>query len=140
MISFFTEDITFNLPRKRQIKHWLKSLVEEEGKKLGALSVIFCSDAYLLKINHQYLQHDYYTDVITFDYTEEDKIAGDIFISLDTVRTNAITYKQAFEKELLRVMVHGVLHLCGYDDKSFSGQKQMRKKENFYLANYRNCD
>ena len=136
MIYFFTEDITFNLSQKQQTKFWLKLLVENEGKELKALSVIFCSDAYLLKINRQYLQHDYYTDVITFDYTEGEKIAGDIFISLDTVRANAVAYKQVFEKELFRVMAHGVLHLCGYDDKTPSLRKQMREKENFYLARF----
>ena len=134
MISFFTEDITFNLSQKQQAKHWLKSLVENEGKKLGTLSVIFCSDAYLLKMNRQYLQHNYYTDVLTFDYTEGEDIVGDIFISLDTVRANAFAYKQIFEKELFRVIAHGVLHLCGYDDKTSSRRKQMREKEDFYLT------
>ncbi len=133
MISFFSENIAFDLPQKRRVKHWLKTSVENEGKRVGVVSVIFCSDEYLLQKNRLYLRHDYYTDVITFDYTEGNAIAGDIFISIDTVRVNAETYKEPFERELLRVIVHGMLHLCGYNDQTRAQQKQMREKEDFYL-------
>jgi rRNA maturation RNase YbeY len=133
MISFFTQAVRFDLPQKRTIKNWLKSVAEAEGMQAGTLSIIFCSDEELLAINRQYLQHDYYTDVITFDYTEGKTIAGDIFISLDTVRANAVEYQQTFENELRRVMLHGILHLCGHGDNTAHQQKTMRALEDFYL-------
>ncbi len=139
MIRFYTEDIKFNLPQKQEVKKWLQTVILSEGKKTGEVSVIFCSDDYLLKINRQYLQHDYYTDIITFDYTEGDTIGGDLFISVDTVRANADEYRQTFEQELRRVMVHGVLHLCGYDDTTDEEQAVMRRMEDKYLELEEGC-
>ena len=136
MISFFVPAIKFNLSQKRTIKIWLKSLVERENKRVGEIAFIFCSDDELLQINQQYLKHDYYTDVITFDYSENTDVSGDIFISVDTVRANAKEYNQSFDEELHRVMAHGVLHLCGYKDKTSAQKKTMREKEDFYLSKF----
>ena len=101
---------------------------------MGDLSIVFCSDNYILDMNIKYLQHDYFTDIITFDYCEGEKISGDLFISVDSVRENALLYGATFEEELNRVMVHGVLHLIGYDDHTKAEQKTMREKENYYLS------
>ena len=136
MISFNSPAIKFNLSQKRAIKVWLKSLIECENKRVGEVAFIFCSDDELLQINQQYLKHDYYTDVITFDYSENTDVSGDIFISVDTVRANAKKYNQSFDEELHRVMAHGVLHLCGYKDKTLTQKKTMREKEDFYLSKF----
>jgi len=136
MISFFAPAIKFNLSQKRAIKIWLKSLVERENKRVGEIAFIFCSNDELLQINQQYLKHDYYTDVITFDYSENTDVSGDIFISVDTVRANAKEYNQSFDEELHRVMAHGILHLCGYKDKTSTQKKTMREKEDFYLSKF----
>ena len=111
----------------------IEALIFNENKKEGELSFVFCSDAYLLKMNIDYLKHDFYTDVITFDYTEGDIISGDVFISIERIKENAEKYNVSFENELQRVMIHGVLHLVGYKDKTEEELKQMRKKENEYL-------
>ena len=116
------------------LKQWITNVASEEQKRVGELSFIFCSDDYLLDINRRFLNHDYYTDVITFDYSENNRIGGDIFISIDTVRVNAEEYRQTFESELFRVMVHGVLHLCEYGDHSDEEKRLMREKEDYYLA------
>jgi rRNA maturation RNase YbeY len=134
MICFYVEDISFNLSSKREIKSWLKTVAEAEGKHTGDIAVVFCSDAYLLQLNRRYLQHDYYTDIITFDYTEGLTLCGDLFISIDTVRANGARYRQPFEDELHRVILHGLLHLCGYGDATPAQQKTMRSLENKYLA------
>lgn len=128
-ISFNFIEIKDNLKQKNKLKSWIKSIVEKEGMKAGDISYIFCSDDYLLEINKTYLQHDYYTDIITFDYNAENKIAGDLFISIDRVRENAEELKQSFEDELHRVIIHGVLHLLGYKDKTEKEEKLMRRKE-----------
>ncbi len=128
-ISFNFVEIKDNLKQKNKLKSWIKSIVEKEGMKVGDISYIFCSDDYLLEINKTYLQHDYYTDIITFDYNAENKIAGDLFISIDRVRENAEELNQSFEDELHRVIIHGVLHLLGYKDKTEKEEKLMRKKE-----------
>jgi len=133
MIRFFNEGVKFNLPHKQEVKKWLSHIALTEGKKIGALSVIFCSDEHLLQLNRRYLQHDYYTDIITFEYTEGGVVSGDLFISLDTVRANAGAYSQPFEVELRRVMAQGLLHLCGYDDTKPRKQKIMRAAEDRYL-------
>ena len=133
MIRFFIEDINFKFLRKQEIKKWLTKVAVAESKRVGEVSVIFCSDEHLLQINRQYLQHDYYTDIITFDYTEDKLISGDLFISVDTVKANAEEYKQSFDQELHRVILHGVLHLCGYDDTNPQQQKLMRAAEDKYL-------
>ncbi len=133
MIRYFTEDIDFAFKGKSVHSAWLKAVSEEEGRRLGQISVIFCSDPYLLEINRKYLGHDYYTDIITFDYSEGDTISGDLFISVDTVRSNAEYYSADFKDELDRVIVHGVLHLIGYDDHTDEQTAEMRARENHYL-------
>ncbi|TAE39751.1 MAG: rRNA maturation RNase YbeY [Runella slithyformis] len=137
MIHFFSEDISFKVPNIRQTKAWLKATAQAEGFKLNQLNYIFCSDEYLLGVNRQYLNHDFYTDIITFDNGEiEGEIEGDIFVSIERVRENATEFKKTFEEELKRVLVHGVLHLSGYGDKTEEEEKTMREKENFYLHLY----
>ena len=133
MISYYTEDIKFVLKGKMLNNRWLKMVVESEIKKMGDLSIIFCSDNYILDVNMRYLQHDYFTDIITFDYCEGDVVSGDLFISIDSVRENALFYGVTFEDELDRVMVHGVLHLLGYDDHTPEETAVMREKENYYV-------
>lgn len=134
MINFHVEDIDFKIQQKQKIKNWLKAVVNSEGFALGDLNYVFCSDDYLLKINIEYLAHDYLTDIITFDNSEEEGlIEGDIFISIDRVRDNASTFQVSDSYELNRVLVHGILHLCGYPDKTDEEAKLMRSKENHYL-------
>lgn len=118
---------------KKELKNFLKELARLESKEIGDLSVVFTDDEYLLEVNKQYLEHDYYTDVITFDYSQDKTVSGDIMISLDRVKENAESLSAAFEEELHRVVFHGLLHLCGYKDKSPSDEKTMRSKENQYL-------
>jgi len=134
MVSFFTEDVRFPFRQKRFTSKWLNFVAQHEGRKLGDISVIFCSDPYILDVNKKYLQHDYYTDIITFDYCEGDVLSGDLFISVDSVRENASFYGTDFENELNRVIVHGVLHLIGYDDHTEEDIAVMRSKEDFYLS------
>lgn len=134
MISYFTEDIKFNFKSKRLTNRWLTLVAESEIRRVGDISVIFCSDPYILSVNQRYLQHDYYTDIITFDYCEGDRLSGDLFISIDTVRENASEYGTEFEDELNRVIVHGILHLIGYDDHTPEDVAEMRKKEDYYLS------
>ena len=134
MISYFFEDTDFLFKKKTINNKWLKLVAESEIRRVGQINIIFCSDNYILDINQQYLQHDYFTDIITFDYCEGDVLAGDLFISVDTVRENAIEYGTEFEDELNRVIVHGVLHLIGYDDHCDEDIAQMRKKEDYYLS------
>ncbi len=137
MIYFEVQVNGFNLKEKRRLKKWLKAMISSEGFKLQALSYVFMSDEELLKMNIAYLNHDTLTDIITFDQSEkENSIEGDIFISVDRVRDNAEKFKVSFEKELLRVMAHGVLHLCGYKDKKEAEIKEMRNKENYYIDTY----
>ncbi len=135
-IQFHCEDIKVPLKNKKTIREWIVGTITREGKKTGDISYIFCSDSYLLKINQEYLQHDDYTDVITFDYTEGDKISGDIFISYERIIENAAGLDISPENELLRVMIHGILHLCGYKDKNPIAKKEMTEKENKNLAFY----
>lgn len=116
-----------------ELKSFLKTLVLKEGKRVGDLSVVFCTDEYLLKVNQDYLQHDFYTDIITFDYCVGETVSGDLLISLDRVLENSVMENTTFDKEFFRVVFHGVLHLCGYKDKSKSDIIQMRAKENEYL-------
>jgi rRNA maturation RNase YbeY len=118
---------------KTTLKQNLKTLAKSEGKALKDISVVFTDDDYLLEVNKQYLNHDYYTDVITFDYSVFPEVSGDIMISLDRVKENADTLSVSFQEELNRVVYHGLLHLCGYKDKSADDEKLMRKKENYYL-------
>lgn len=134
MISYYSEDTNFVLKSKLLNNKWLKLVAESEIRRIGDISIIFCSDNYILDVNQKYLQHDYFTDIITFDYCEGDKLSGDLFISVDSVRENALEYGVEFEDELNRVMVHGILHLIGYDDHSEEDIAEMRKKENYYLS------
>ena len=134
MISYFFEDTDFQFKKKTLNNKWLRLVAESEIRRVGQINIIFCSDNYILDINQQYLQHDYFTDIITFDYCEGDVLSGDLFISVDTVRENAIEYGTEFEDELNRVIVHGVLHLIGYDDHCDEDIAQMRKKEDYYLS------
>ena len=115
------------------LEPWIKTVITKENKTLGELNYIFCTDEYLLEKNQTFLNHNTYTDIITFDYSEENQISGDIFISIERVKENARKFAVEFETELKRVMIHGVLHLIGYKDKSEDEQKLMREKENFYL-------
>ena len=133
MVSYFFEDTPFVFKGRRFNNQWLRMVAESEVCRLGALGIIFCSDRYILDINQKYLQHDYFTDIITFDYREGNVLSGDLFISVDSVRENALEYGTTFEDELIRVMVHGVLHLAGYDDHTEEEQRIMRQKENYYL-------
>lgn len=136
-ISFFTESISYRLPQKLKVKKWIKAAIEKEGFKLQELNFIFCSDEYLLGINQQYLNHDTYTDIITFDNSEIDKqIVSDIFISIERVKENAKTFKTNDFDEVCRIMIHGTLHLLGYKDKGKVAKALMTQKEDEYL-NYR---
>lgn len=119
---------------KSEIRNWVKNVAELHSKRLGPVSYIFCDDNKILEVNKQFLQHDYYTDIITFDYTEGDKISGDLFISLDTVRTNAEQFGQDYNTELHRVIIHGILHLCGINDKGPGEREIMEAEENKALA------
>ena len=136
MIQFFFENIEeFLLPNR--VEEWIEQLISTEEKKTGNINYIFCDDEYLLKVNQDFLNHDYYTDVITFDYVKGKTISGDIFISITRIKENAITLSDNdFERELIRVLANGVLHLCGYKDKSEGDQKIMRAKENFYIDRF----
>ena len=133
MIRFFNKDIKFKLEKKLVLKKWIKTVVEQYDCKVGDINVILCNDPYILEINQQFLSHDYYTDIITFDYSEENVINGELYISIDTVRENAVEYGQDFPDELHRVIIHGVLHLCGLDDHNDEDIKEMREAENSAL-------
>lgn len=133
-IYFFNEDTVFNLLHRKDIKQWVNSVISQEYKTLHNINYIFCSDNYLININNEYLNHNTLTDIITFDHSDNKEIInGDIFISIDRVKENALKFKQIFYRELLRVMIHGILHLCGYKDKSSKEKKIMREKEDYYL-------
>jgi len=137
VIEFVTEDISHISINEDNITDWIEKIINQENKLLGDVCFIFCSDIYLLKINQEYLQHDYYTDVITFDYSNNNIISGDIFISIDRINDNANTYNISFNNELLRVIIHGILHLIGYNDKTDKEKKIMTSKENESLKQYK---
>ena len=128
-INFFNEVIDFNLKGKRILKKLIKYIIAGENKKVENVNFIFCSDDYIIGINRTYLKHDYFTDIITFNFNQGNIISGDIFISIDTVKENALTYKVPFDREVQRVIIHGILHLIGFDDTNESLQIEMRKKE-----------
>ena len=128
-ITFATQDIAFDLKGKTAVKKWISSIIKSQGKKVGDIGYLFCDDAYLVEANQAYLNHDTYTDIITFDYVEGDVISGDIMISVERVRENAETFNSSFEDELHRVIIHGILHLLGQGDKSKADAEMMRKKE-----------
>lgn len=134
MLNFFSENIDFDLSRPVKTKKWLNSTSKSEGYEIADLNYIFCDDDYLLEINKQYLNHDYFTDIITFDNSEEDNILeGDIYISVDRVKENAATFEADFETEMRRVLIHGLLHLMGYQDSDETLKNEMRAKEDQYL-------
>jgi rRNA maturation RNase YbeY len=134
-INFFTEEIKFKLDHPIKTSRWIKETIKAEKTTLAQLNFIFCSDSYLLKFNTEYLNHNTFTDIITFDNADEGGLmAGDIFISIDRVRENAQKFKVSFDTELHRVIIHGVLHLLGYGDKDIPSKTKMRKKEDAYLS------
>lgn len=133
MINFHTEDIVFTVKNKTRIKRWIIQLIEAKKCKTGTINFIFCSDSYLLSINKQYLNHNTLTDIITFDYSKEQKnipISGDVFISIDRIKENAMAFSKTFENELHRVIIHGILHLLGHTDKTKTAKEEMTKQEN----------
>ncbi len=133
-IVFQSQDIDFKLKKGTSVKRWIKSIIEREGKKQGQINFVFTSDEELLKTNIQFLDHDTYTDIITFDYCEGNVVSGDIIISVERVRENAGKFKTEFKTELHRVIIHGVLHLCGYKDKTKKAAALMRQKEDEALG------
>ena len=133
-IYFHNEEINFVLPQKKKIRQWIINASKQEGKTPGAINVIFTSDSYLYGLNVKHLDHDTYTDIITFDYTSDNEISGDIFISIDRVKENAKELMIPINNELHRVIIHGVLHLIGYKDKTPQQKKIMTAKEDYYLS------
>ncbi len=135
MINFHTESIDFKVTNPIKTKRWLKSVIEAEGFELSEINYVFCDDEYLHKINVEYLDHDTLTDIITFDNSEDENlIEGDIFVSIERITDNAKDFGTVFELEFRRVIVHGILHLCGYYDKTDEDEKQMRAKEDHYIG------
>jgi rRNA maturation RNase YbeY len=134
MVNLFFEDVDLINLDSKLLSSWLSNVCDEESKALYEVNLIFCSDEYLLKMNIEYLQHDYYTDIISFDYCEDNKILGDLFISKDRVLDNSIEHNVSFDAEIQRVIVHGVLHLCGYKDKTDVEEILMRNREDYYLS------
>ena len=134
MISYQTDGVKMPAIKRRENTDWVKRVAATYGKKVGEIAYIFVNDDKILEVNQEYLQHDYYTDIITFDYCEGDTISGDLFISLDTVRTNAEQVEATYEQELNRVIIHGILHLCGINDKGPGEREIMEAAENKALA------
>ncbi|MCI6251177.1 MAG: rRNA maturation RNase YbeY [Bacteroidales bacterium] len=134
MISYNTVNVKMPAIRRRDTSAWVKAVAASYGKKVGEIAYIFVDDEEILRVNREYLQHDYYTDIITFDYTEGDTISGDLFISLDTVRTNAEQFDKSYDEELHRVIIHGILHLCGINDKGPGEREIMEAAEDKALA------
>jgi rRNA maturation RNase YbeY len=132
-INYFAEDISIPKIKRRLTSGWIKNTIVSEGKFPGDISFIFCSDDYLLDVNRKFLQHDYFTDIITFDYVEHGHVNGDIFISVDRVKENAGKFSKTFENELNRILIHGILHLLGYKDKEKRDKELMTEREDFYL-------
>jgi rRNA maturation RNase YbeY len=136
-IKFFTEETKFQLKKRILIRKWITNTVIQENHLLGAINFIFTSDDFLLEFNKQYLSHNYFTDIITFNYCEGNIVNGDIYISVDTVKNNSTLFNVTFIEELHRVMIHGVLHLIGYNDKTDKEKEEMREKENQYLERFK---
>ena len=136
MISFHCKHSQYRPANKSRITEWLNKSVQHQKKSIGNISIVFCSDEHLLQINKQYLNHNYFTDIITFDYSTNNVISGDLFVSIDRLRDNAANLEINLQLEVRRVLVHGVLHLCGYNDKSPADKKLMTAKEDFYLARF----
>lgn len=134
MISYQTEGVRMPNIKKRETTRWIKAVAATYGKKIGEIGYLFCDDEKILEVNREFLSHDYYTDIITFDYCEGDTLNGDLVISLDTVRSNAEKFQKAYDEELHRVIIHGILHLCGLHDKAPGEREQMEAAENRALA------
>ena len=134
MISYNTENVAFPKIRRRETTQWIRRVAQTYGKRVGEVGYLFCDDENILEVNREYLQHDYYTDIITFDYCEGDTINGDLVISLDTVRTNAELFHKDYDEELHRVIIHGILHLCGLNDKGPGERELMEAAENRALS------
>lgn len=134
MITYNAEDVKLPTIKKRETTRWIKKVAATYGRKVGEIGYMFVNDEKILEVNNEYLGHDYYTDVITFDYCEGDILNGDIVISLDTVRTNAEKFRKTYEEELYRVIIHGILHLCGINDKGPGEREIMEENENKALA------
>jgi rRNA maturation RNase YbeY len=144
MITYQTEGIRMPDIKKRPTTAWIRAVAATYGKRVGDVNYIFCNDERILEVNREYLQHDYYTDIITFDYTEDDVISGDLFISLDTVKTNSEQFATGYDEELHRTIIHGILHLCGINDKGPGEREIMEAAENRALemrneAQQRSC-
>lgn len=133
-ITYCAERVKVPPFRRRKVSSWIRDVAAKYGKKCGDIAYIFCDDEKILEVNRAYLQHDYYTDVITFDYSDGNVISGDIFISLDTVKTNALQYGQPYETEVYRIIIHGILHLCGINDKGPGEREKMSACENEALG------
>lgn len=133
-ISFFSEDIKFEINNPNLFISWINNLISEHSKIEGEITYIFCSDSYLLNLNKEHLNHDTFTDIITFDYTKAGIISGDIFISIERIKDNSKTFSQQFSQELLRVMAHGILHLIGFNDKTEAEKLEMREAENYAIT------
>lgn len=136
MIRFQTEDIVMPEFNQGQVRNWILATAASHGKKIGTINYIICSDEKILEHNRKWLEHDFYTDIITFDYSEESTISGDIYIGLETVSSNAKLMNQELNRELLRVIIHGILHLCGFKDKTAEDELNMHKQEDNALINF----
>ena len=130
MIQYIAENIKMPALEKQKLNRWIKNIADDYGKKVGDVAYLFCTDKRILEVNKQYLEHDYFTDIITFDYSERNIISGDIFISLETVKSNSEEFGVGFNDELHRIIIHGILHLCGQDDKTPELRQEMTNKEN----------
>ena len=134
MITYNTENVKMPAIRRRDVSKWVRQVAASYGRRVGEIGYLFCDDEKILEVNREYLSHDYYTDIITFDYCEGDTLHGDIFISLDTVRSNAAEFGTTFDNELHRILIHGILHLCGQADKTPEARAEMTRKENHALT------
>ena len=137
-IRFFNEDIKFELKQKNLLRKWIKDSIDDSERIIGDINIIFTSDKYLLSLNKEYLSHNYFTDIVTFNYCDESILNGDIFISIETVKNNSEQFGVRFIEEVHRVIIHGILHLIGFDDKNEEEKTIMREKENFYLKRLKN--
>lgn len=137
-MAFFFETVGVPFPeiKRRETGRWIKNVIARYGKRAGDIAYVFCSDEEILRVNRRYLQHDYYTDIISFDYSAGDVVSGDLFVSVDTVRSNSEEYRTDYAEELRRVMIHGVLHLCGFDDRAPADAERMREREDEALSCY----
>ena len=136
MITYSAEGVKMPKIKKREITRWIKAVAATHGRKVGEIGYMFVDDEKILEVNNEYLGHDYYTDIITFDYVKGKTISGEIFVSLQRISDNASTLSKNYEEELRRVLAHGILHLCGYKDKTEEEEKGMRAKEDHYLTKY----